>query len=366
MSYHSRHSESATEQAGISPTGLEARDPPFRQGSSGDSVAKGPSISRGPKCLSWKIAVTRTKIPEKARFVQEADASRAASAIMSSGASPVNHCFREGEGKAVDAPFCRSALVDTTVAWKTHATPVPTLLSLAVLSRSSRRSLEHLCLDRQRFASDSLGVLWFPRPNGSLVWRGRPAVAGRVSTSDGVVTAGRASWRLGHGLRGRRVHAGMSIWAKSSCGLPESSNPWSCDAGSSRTMVDWSWHTSTRSPLSSRQTSLLGSNVALSSVWTVSHARCCTLSEPSLLPGHHWRVTSILVLSSRGSRRTCSPPNHLQHRHPLASGPHLPARIVTVYGEQTLQPIGCTAVGCERCGIRGGCMEPWDGSCFCR
>ena len=36
------------------------------------------------------------------------------------------------------------------------------------------------------------------------------------------------------------------------------------------------------------------------------------------------------------------------HRHPLASGPVPPVRFVTVYGEQTLRPMGGTAVGSSR------------------
>ena len=54
----------------------------------------------------------------------------------------------------------------------------------------------------------------------------------------------------------------------------------------------------------------------------------------------------------------------IQHRHPLASGPNLSVR--STDGEQSLQPIGCTAVGCERCDTRGGYKWPWDGCWVCQ
>ena len=53
------------------------------------------------------------------------------------------------------------------------------------------------------------------------------------------------------------------------------------------------------------------------------------------------------------------------HRHPLDSGPVPPIRFATDHGEQTLQPIGCTYVWCDRWDARGGYKWPWDGPWVC-
>ena len=92
-------------------------------------------------------------------------------------------------------------------------------------------------------------------------------------------------------------------------------------------------------------------------------------------PYHHWiprdlnLSASLAWIPSAPFRAQCEVararlPN-IQHRHPLAAGQVSPVRYVTAYGEQTSQPIGCTAVGCERCDTRGEYKCPLDGPWVC-